>query len=99
MIAHEIVSTCSNPHVARAAVASIGGDIAERLEREASLRSLPVGTLASCLVRDFARRADEDDWDGVHDAARGADMPILSGLRYILERGAHFRGESQCGCA
>ena len=28
MIVHEIVLTCSNPHVARAAVASIGGDFA-----------------------------------------------------------------------
>jgi hypothetical protein len=93
MIAQEIVVTCSNPHVARAAVASIGGDFAERLEREASRRSLPMGTLASCLVRDFARRADEGEWEGVHQAARGADMPILSGLRYILERGAHFRDD------
>ena len=31
MIVREIVKTCSNPHVARAAVASIGGDFARRL--------------------------------------------------------------------
>ena len=54
----EIVRTCSNAHVAQAAVASIGGD--------------------------FARRF----------AARGADQPILTGLRHILDRGLSA-GESK----
>ena len=31
MIVREIVRTCSNPHVAHAAVASIGGDFARRV--------------------------------------------------------------------
>ena len=43
--------------------------------------------LASRLVRDFACRADDGDWEGVGEATRGADTPILTGLRYILERG------------
>ena len=33
------------------------------------------------------RRAGDADWEGVDEATRGADQPILSGLRYILERG------------
>ena len=87
MIVREIVSTCSNPHVARAAIASIGGDFARRFERDAASRNLSSGTLASCLVRHFVRRAGRSDWEGVGKATRGADTPILTGLRYILERG------------
>ena len=87
MIVREIVSTCSNPHVAHAALVSIGGDFARRFERAAADRNLSSGMLASRLVRHFVRRADNSDWEGAREAVRGADMPILSGLRYILERG------------
>jgi hypothetical protein len=87
MIVREIVVTCSNPHVARAAVASIGGDFARRFIGEAASRSLSSGVLAAGLVRRFAHRAADRDWEGVEDATRGADQPILSGLRHILERG------------
>jgi hypothetical protein len=86
MITREIVITCSNPHVARAAVASIGGDFARQFSREAALRELSSGMLASRLVSDFARLARDSDWDEVADAVRGADTPILTGLRHILER-------------
>jgi hypothetical protein len=87
MIVREIVVTCSNAHIARAAVASIGGDFARRLERDAARRRLSSGVFAAGLVRRFSVRAAESDWEGVDEATRGADQPILSGLRYILERG------------
>ena len=88
MIVREIVRTCSNPHVARAAVASIGGDFARRVSRDAEKRNLTSGLFAAGLVRRFSRGAGARDWEGVDEATRGADQPILSGLRYILERGA-----------
>ena len=88
MIVREIVRTCSNPHVARAAVASIGGDFARRVSRDAEKRNLTSGLFAAGLVRRFSQRAGARDWEGVDEATRGADQPILSGLRYILERGA-----------
>jgi hypothetical protein len=87
MIVREIVLTCSNPHVARAAVASIGGDFARRFSRDAAKRNLTSGVFAAGLVRRFSRHAGDGDWQGVGEATRGADQPILSGLRYILERG------------
>jgi hypothetical protein len=87
MIVREIVATCSNPHVAKAAIASIGGDFARRFSRDAADRNLTSGILASRIVRHFACNAADTDWEGVDEATRGADMPILSGLRYILERG------------
>lgn len=82
----EIVRTCSNAHVARAAVASIGGDFAERFAADASRHELPSGVFAARLVRDFAMSADQQEWDGVTEATRGAQQPILTGLRYILDR-------------
>ena len=88
MVVREIVLTCSNPHVARAAVASIGGDFARRFSRDAAERNLSSGVFAAWLVRRFSRQAGNGDWEGVDEATRGADQPVLSGLRYILERGA-----------
>jgi hypothetical protein len=82
----EIFRTCSNAHVARAAVASIGGEFAEQFAANASRRDLASGVFAARLVKEFAAKADEDDWEGVHEATRGAEQPILSGLRYILDR-------------
>ena len=90
MIVREIVLTCSNPHVARAAVASIGGDFARRFSRDAAKRNLTSGVFAARLVRRFSRQAGDGDWEGVDEATRGADQPILSGLRYILERGVEL---------
>jgi hypothetical protein len=87
MIVREIVLTCSNPHVARAAILSIGGDFARRFSREAAKRNLTSGVFAAGLVRRFSRQAGNGDWEGVGEATRGADQPILSGLRYILDRG------------
>jgi len=86
MILQEIVHTCSNPHVARAALASIGGEFAADFAARASRKNMPVGVLAARLVTEFSIRADEPEWDRVDEAVRGADQPILSGLRYILSR-------------
>jgi hypothetical protein len=90
MIVTEILRTCSNPHVARAAVASIGGDFAQRFSRDAANRNLTSGIFAADIVRRFSHRAGARDWKGVDDATRGADQPILSGLRFILERGVEL---------
>jgi hypothetical protein len=90
MIVREILRTCSNPHVARAAVASIGGDFARRLSRDAEKRNLTSGSFAAGLVRRFSRLAGASEWEGIDEAVRGADQPILSGLRYILENVAEL---------
>jgi hypothetical protein len=87
VILREIVHTCSNPHVARAALASIGGEFAARFAAKASRRNIAAGALAAQMVKDFSARAANEEWEGVDDAVRGADQPILSGLHYILSRG------------
>jgi hypothetical protein len=86
MIVREIIATCTNPQVAGAAIDSIGGDFALRLPRAAAGRNLSSGRFAERLVRRFAVRAEESDWDGVWEATRGSEMPVLSGLRYLIER-------------
>ncbi len=84
MILREIVHTCSNAHVARAAVASIGGEFAIHFAARASRNNMSAGVLAARMVREFSIKAADEEWDGVDEAIRGADQPILSGLRYIL---------------
>jgi hypothetical protein len=91
MILREIVHTCSNANVARAALASIGGDFAKHFAADASRRNMPAGVLAASMVKEFSANADDEEWDGVDEAVRGADQPILSGLRYILSQGLRDR--------
>jgi len=83
----EIVRTCSNVHVARAALASIGGEFAARFTADASRCDLPSGVLAARMVRAFAIHAADDERRSVEAVTRGADQPVLAGLRYILAKG------------
>ena len=86
MIYREIVHSCSHSEVARAAVDSIGGEFARTFAAEAARRHLARGELAARLVSEFAQRADEVELHRVSSAAAKTDLPLLSGLRYILER-------------
>jgi hypothetical protein len=85
MISDEILHTCSNIHVAQAALASIGGDLAARIDAKARRANLTSAAVVVRIVKDFSRSAGDEDWDGLDGAARGADQPILSGLGYILD--------------
>ena len=91
MTLREIIRTCSNAQVAEAALASIGGEFARRFAAEAARRDLPSGALAARLVSNFAASAEKEGWKRADEATRGADQPILSGLRVILSDG--LRGE------
>ena len=93
MVMREIVRTCSNTHIARAALASIGGDFARDIVAAARRRDIPAGVLVANIVKDFSCRAAEEEWQAADEAARGADQPILSGLRFILQ--SRLRRESE----
>ncbi|MGA2043567.1 MAG: hypothetical protein ABSG83_09365 [Roseiarcus sp.] len=97
MTLREIVHTCTNPHVASAALASIGGDFATRFAAWASRRNMAAGALAAQVVREFSIHAADSELDGVDEAARGADQPILTGLRYILAQGLRDETEDWSG--
>jgi hypothetical protein len=81
----EIVRTCSNAHIARAALVSIGGDFADRFAADATRREMGSGVLAARFVRAFAKHAPAGERQSVEALTRGADQPILAGLRYILD--------------
>ena len=86
MLVSDLLHSCAHEDVAEAAVASIGGDLVERLQAEAGERGVSVGRLAAGVVRSFAREASERDWRDLVDACRGQDVPVLCGLRIILTR-------------
>ena len=81
MHTREIIRTCSNAHVARAALDSIGGDFAAEINVKARELNRSVGVFVADVIKDFSHEADDDEWDGLDEAGRGADQPILSGLR------------------
>jgi hypothetical protein len=87
MIYREIVHTCSNSYVADAALISIGGEIARAIADDANRHAMTRGAYAAKLVREFASHADDRERGRVQAAAHGSEQPILSGLRYILEKG------------
>jgi len=104
VVYREIVQTCSHIEVARAAVDSIGGDFARMFAAEAARRNLAVGEYAARLVSRFAARADEIDLHHVSEAADHSDLPLLAGLRYILENAAEAEAPpawmiAACRCA
>jgi hypothetical protein len=82
----EIVHTCSNENVARAAVASIGISFASRIKSAADGAGVSVGTYAARAVRCFAEVASTGGKQEVQRAMSGSDQPILRGLELILSR-------------
>ena len=84
MLLVEIVKTCSHEKVAQAAVASIGVEFEQSVERAARERGMRAGSFVASTVRCFGRMAGDDEWAGLAHAMAGEDMPILSGLRHIL---------------
>lgn len=85
MVVLEILKTCSHEKVARAAVVSIGRDFYERVNGVAGQSGVEAGAYAAQVVRNFERAAGEGQRRALESAVRNADMPVLQGLRYILE--------------
>ena len=85
MTVSEILKTCSHEKVAGAAVASIGGDFVRRVNGVADRTGVAPGAFVARTVREFGRHAGERRISEVERAVKKADMPILQGLRYIVE--------------
>lgn len=85
MLIREIMTSCSNDSVAQAALASIGGPFAARIEARADGHGLSAGQLAAEAVRQFSAGALAKDIEGLRSAISGHDQPVLAGLRHILE--------------
>lgn len=81
----EIIRTCSHGKVAEAAVASIGGEFCARVELLANASGLDAGAFVARQVRRFADEHCAHDIEALSAATRGSEIPILDGLRWIVE--------------
>jgi hypothetical protein len=86
MVIADMIHSCSNAHVAQAAVFCIGGAFAERVAAAACQRGMEVGGFVAVIVQEFARRADGEAMRALSSEVAGADQPILQGLACLLER-------------
>ena len=85
MLRAELIKSCSHEKVAEAAVLSIGPAFHRRIALLAGATSQTPGAFAADLVRRFADDASEAEWEALEEVISGRDMPILCGLRWIVE--------------
>ncbi|WP_424361737.1 hypothetical protein [Methylocystis parvus] len=85
MLVTDLIHSCSNEMVAQAALMCIGGRFAERVRVAAQEKGMSVGRFVAVVVRDFARRADDNVRDALRERITGDDQPLLKGLRAVLE--------------
>jgi hypothetical protein len=98
MLIAELIHSCSHERVAHAALLSIGADFHRKVNALARISGQTGAAFAVARVSEFALKADVAQWSGIASAMSGKDMPVLSGLRYILEphlAAAHARGGAQ----
>jgi len=86
MLIADMIHSCSNDKVAQAAVASIGGRFAERVHDAAARSGVNAGRFVSLVVRNFARRADEQTLTVLSGQMAGSDQPLLRGLVRVVEQ-------------
>jgi hypothetical protein len=99
MVIADMIHSCSNAHVAKAAVSCIGGVFAERVGAAARQRGMEMGGFVAVLVQEFARAADGEAMKTLSREIAGADQPILQGLARLLEPalGAEERAGPEAG--
>ena len=85
MLRNEIIRSCSHEAVARAALLSLGAEFHTRIALLAGAHEKSAGQYTAYLVKQFATGADEDAWCALGNAIAHSDMPVLAGLRFILE--------------
>lgn len=85
MVIADMIHSCSNAHVAKAAVRCIGGAFAERVAAAARQKGMEMGGFVAVLVQEFARCADGETRQALSREIVGADQPILRGLACLLE--------------
>ncbi len=82
---NDIFNSCSDPHVAEAAVRSLGPSFAHQVKSAARAHGETLGTYAADAVRRFGDGASPATRQALSDAIRAADQPILAGLAFMLE--------------
>ena len=85
MEASELFRSCANEHVAAAALICVGGALVSRIETAAMFAGLTRGALVARLVAEYDRKASPALRKQLDRGMRAAEMPILAGLRHVLE--------------
>ncbi|MDP2358338.1 MAG: hypothetical protein Q8M31_20080 [Beijerinckiaceae bacterium] len=85
MLRCEIIRTCSHEKVAEAAVLSVGPAFRDRIALLAAASNMRPGVYVATLVRRFRDEASDVEIDGLARIIEGSDMPILEGMRWIVE--------------
>jgi hypothetical protein len=86
MEASELFRTCANEHVADAALSCIGGGLVSRIETIAERVGQTRGALVARLVEEYDRKASPSLRRQLDLGMGRDDMPILAGLRHVLEQ-------------
>jgi hypothetical protein len=81
----ELFRTCANEHVAAAALACIGGKLEKRVATAASRLNVSSGAFVAGLVADYDRKASVKRRKMLESGMVRSDMPILVGLRHVVE--------------
>jgi hypothetical protein len=85
MESRELFRSCANEHVAAAALLCLDYALVSRIDRAASPAGLTRGALVAQLVADYDRKASLSLRKQLVRGMRRAEMPILAGLRHVLE--------------
>lgn len=85
MLYTEIVRTSACEQVIEAALLCIGKEFKKRIELLAQAHGMSAGAYAGSLVHRFADEAHEEELHGLKQAMYQSDLPLLCGLRFILE--------------
>ncbi len=81
----ELFRSCSNEHVAAAAMACIGGALEKRVVAAARSAGLSHGAYVVRLLVDYDRKAGPKRRKALEQGMSRGDMPILAGLRHVVE--------------
>ncbi|WP_020176414.1 hypothetical protein [Methyloferula stellata] len=84
MLIDELVHTCANEEVAKAAVFSLGLPFAGKVASAVQFRDQSIGAFVAQAVCRFAATAKDDERRSLLAAMTGKDQPLLAGLHFIL---------------
>ena len=88
----EVLHSCSNPGVAEAALASMGGVVAANVRAAAARNGLADGAFVAKLVREFREQSCPAIVTTTQEAMRRSELPVLTGLQHILTHALIRRG-------
>ncbi|MCC2097460.1 MAG: hypothetical protein KDJ29_11250 [Hyphomicrobiales bacterium] len=85
MLRAELFRSCSNAAIADVALRSMGCEFHARVREIARRNDSEPGAYAAGLVGEFFDEAGSGDLKRLEAVMSGADMPLLTGFRFVVE--------------